>query len=948
MSDRPRRSARSSAYASPAHTPGPSSSNHHHHHHQQQQQQPHPDLSNHNAYHHHHQQLHLQPLNRPSSSSSSSPSSSHQLNSSLAQPHPSRLIPNNSPSLSTASPAMSHYHPHQQPPLHLVNPFPANAVNSPTMTLPTQLLPPSHLAANPFLPHHQPTLPSPFPPHHLQHQQNQPPQPPQPQPQPYPNAWTMGRSSAPIPPFTPLTPPNILAAAQIHHQNQPPPPVVHPLPQAYFTTFPSRMRVGTTTLMQPVSSPDLLLDPFGRNLDSSSGTPLAGGIETPQSNRPSDHRHFGSRARTSTRRAAAAGLIRYTEADDSAEEFEEQDSRLGSEDETIRRGSKRKAAALASPPRGRSTSGLATPADAYEAGRGATPSLVNGGGTGDGQGQAGQMQVEEEKFKSLLGLPPPGNKVVARRAIRTAHTYHPEEEMVKHAARGEVLVPIRIELETETHRIKDVFTWNMNEKLTTPYHFARLLLADLDLPVEPYATQIQNAILQQVEDATGTADLEIEPAAGGIWSAATRLRNDEREKDEYEEEEEATKESRQWDWGLRETKDHQEFRTRMAKRLKTGKGLGDFEDDLRVIVDYEVQILRHNLRDRLEWDLNSPLTPEAFAQQLCKDLGLTGEAVNLVANALREQLINHKRAAIDLGLMGTGKVLREKEEEIKICEVLIAEEKKRRKREREAREKEKEEREKERSRIAALGLEAPPTEESRPLTPAIAAASTPLDSAAAAIASPTDSKANNDNKATAESGLETTGAAETPGPGSLLEADQQGQGPKQAGLLEVKFDQAPDSSSTPVGAAGLSGTSTPRTSIRLSRMSMSNRSKPGSPSPAPGRTGGGQANSSVTTPSLQQPPPHPLDLAAKLQGTTNLSARLHSCHQTIREILTRGPRPLEGVWRDYHESREFGPLLEMLTDEDLEKMEEANVRASRRNRRDALRAGTASRYGRRR
>ena len=49
----------------------------------------------------------------------------------------------------------------------------------------------------------------------------------------------------------------------------------------------------------------------------------------------------------------------------------------------------------------------------------------------------------------------------------------------------------------------------------------------------------------------------------------------------------------------------------------------DAEDDLRVIVEYEVQISRHMLRDRFEWDLCSTLTPEAFAKTLTRDLGLS-------------------------------------------------------------------------------------------------------------------------------------------------------------------------------------------------------------------------------------------------------------------------------------------------------------------------------------
>ncbi len=56
--------------------------------------------------------------------------------------------------------------------------------------------------------------------------------------------------------------------------------------------------------------------------------------------------------------------------------------------------------------------------------------------------------------------------------------------------------------------------------------------------------------------------------------------------------------------------------------------------------------------DHIEWDLLSPLTPEAFATTLCAELGLAGEAVPLVAHAVHEELVKHKRDAIEWGVIG--------------------------------------------------------------------------------------------------------------------------------------------------------------------------------------------------------------------------------------------------------------------------------------------------------
>lgn len=66
----------------------------------------------------------------------------------------------------------------------------------------------------------------------------------------------------------------------------------------------------------------------------------------------------------------------------------------------------------------------------------------------------------------------------------------------------------------------------------------------------------------------------------------------------------------------------------------------------------DVQISNYHLMDHIEWDLLSPLTPEAFAGQLCADIGLTGEAAPLIAHALHEEILKHKKDAIEWGVIG--------------------------------------------------------------------------------------------------------------------------------------------------------------------------------------------------------------------------------------------------------------------------------------------------------
>lgn len=56
--------------------------------------------------------------------------------------------------------------------------------------------------------------------------------------------------------------------------------------------------------------------------------------------------------------------------------------------------------------------------------------------------------------------------------------------------------------------------------------------------------------------------------------------------------------------------------------------------------------------DHIEWDLLSPLTPEDFAKTVCKDVGLGGEAIPLVAHAVHEELMKHKKDAVEWGVIG--------------------------------------------------------------------------------------------------------------------------------------------------------------------------------------------------------------------------------------------------------------------------------------------------------
>jgi len=71
------------------------------------------------------------------------------------------------------------------------------------------------------------------------------------------------------------------------------------------------------------------------------------------------------------------------------------------------------------------------------------------------------------------------------------------------------LVPIRVEFETETHRIRDCFVWNLYETFIKPETFAKIFCTDLELPIVPWAETVANQIRAQLEEHEGVASLDL-------------------------------------------------------------------------------------------------------------------------------------------------------------------------------------------------------------------------------------------------------------------------------------------------------------------------------------------------------------------------------------------------------------------------------------------------------
>lgn len=72
--------------------------------------------------------------------------------------------------------------------------------------------------------------------------------------------------------------------------------------------------------------------------------------------------------------------------------------------------------------------------------------------------------------------------------------------MKEQAQQEDTLVPVRLEFEIDGYKLRDTFTWSLNETLITPEQFAEVLCEDLQLPSATFVPLVARSIRDQVED----------------------------------------------------------------------------------------------------------------------------------------------------------------------------------------------------------------------------------------------------------------------------------------------------------------------------------------------------------------------------------------------------------------------------------------------------------------
>ncbi|KAI5206592.1 hypothetical protein AUEXF2481DRAFT_8609 [Aureobasidium subglaciale EXF-2481] len=151
----------------------------------------------------------------------------------------------------------------------------------------------------------------------------------------------------------------------------------------------------------------------------------------------------------------------------------------------------------------------------------------------------------------------------------------------------EELVPVRLDLELEKLRLRDTFTWNLNDRLVSPQLFAENLIEDLKMPPEHsqlLARQVHQELLDQLNNYYPHVYPAGQPAEPDVAYSAHK------------------------------------------------------NDDMRITVKLNITIGHITLVDQFEWDINNPLnSPEEFARQMSLDLSLSGEFTTAIAHSIREQ-----------------------------------------------------------------------------------------------------------------------------------------------------------------------------------------------------------------------------------------------------------------------------------------------------------------------
>ncbi|CAE6459210.1 unnamed protein product [Rhizoctonia solani] len=189
----------------------------------------------------------------------------------------------------------------------------------------------------------------------------------------------------------------------------------------------------------------------------------------------------------------------------------------------------------------------------------------------------------------------------------------------------ELLVPIRLEIDHDHFRLRDTFTWNLNDPVITPEVFAQCLCDDYQISSNSVVQAVAKSITEQLQEHRAHI---LEP----VGPKREEIRGEISEKDE------------EWwaKWRRREPGMDEDEEAEGEEK--------EANEELRVLVKVDVIVGTMNLTDQFEWDINDPHnSPEEFAEVYCNELGLGGEFKTAVAHAIREQVSVYQKSLFLVG-----------------------------------------------------------------------------------------------------------------------------------------------------------------------------------------------------------------------------------------------------------------------------------------------------------
>lgn len=244
------------------------------------------------------------------------------------------------------------------------------------------------------------------------------------------------------------------------------------------------------------------------------------------------------------------------------------------------------------------------------------------------------------------------------------------------------LVPVRLELEHEPHKLRDTFLWNAHEDERALDLFAAALCEDYGVPAPIFVDLIKAAVQAQVQDHAAASALQATwlPAHEDGAGRGTLTRADE---DAWAQWRGSSRQARAAATGAAveraaaparaaDNDDTQRDHTRSELAAPDGASMAPTAPreaaaapaaaataapaspaspllptpyDLRVVIKLDILVGHLQLLDQFEWDITADdaTAAESFAHGLTADLGLGGEFTTAVAHAIREQVSHHLR-----------------------------------------------------------------------------------------------------------------------------------------------------------------------------------------------------------------------------------------------------------------------------------------------------------------